>query len=358
MDVEKKGIGVNLHSSSYYTDHLGVICVVMNIPLLVTDKDIFNQIEGLYPGLQILSGDFPPPVIDYLAANYDVFFQSDLCSRDYFYSKVRPYEEKYHKIIRNIHCPHGYSDKEYYLKKSALEDITLVYGERMLDLYKTNGVYEQLRAYVKTGNYRYLYYKQHRTYFDEIAEKRIFSQFEKKQPILLYAPTWNDGENTSSYFAAADTILDNLPAEYNLLIKLHPNLEQNDIVQFYRILGKYEKKGNVVFVKDFPLIYPLLARADAYIGDMSSIGYDFLTFNRPLFFLDQEKKTAFLHQCGLKIQPEHYDDIYRIIDKQMRKDDKNLQEIRTSVYNYTFGEEVSFETLRKEIIKAYNGVRQ
>lgn len=358
ISPERKGIGLNLaQANAHHIDHLGIICILMQIPLLVTDRFVLRIIERLYPGLQILFEDVTTVTPDYLASHYDVFFQSDLCHRNDFHLKFEPLEKKYGKIIRNVHCPHGYSDKSFYLEKSVFEDILLIYGDAMLDMFKSRGVYSDLCSYVRTGNYRLQYYNQHKTYLDEIAENQVFSRFHKQLPLLLYAPTWNDEEQSSSFFLAAETLIENLPREYNLLIKLHPLLEENDITGLYRMMGKYENKGNVVFLKDFPLIYPLLAKTEAYIGDMSSIGYDFLAFNRPLFFLNHQKKNSFLHKCGILIQPDEYQQIFQTIAKELEGDDLNRQEVRRQVYHYTFGDEVPFEVIRREIIKQYDKKR-
>lgn len=358
MEQEKRGIAINLSAgNTHYTDHLAVVCVVMDIPLLVTDKAVLKLIEGLYPRLNILFKDMSEVNPDYLACHYDVLFQSGLYDRTDFYALFHPLEEKYHKVIRNVHCPHGFSDKKFYLESCAREDIALVYGENMLDLLKQAGVFETFHNYVITGNYRYQYYKAHREHLDSVASKVVFSQFQKQQPIILYAPTWNDAMASSSFFEAAEELLDRAPDRYNILVKLHPYLEEDDIVSYYRILGKYEKKGNIVFVKDFPVIYPLLAKADVYIGDMSSIGYDFLAFNRPMFFLNHRRSDSFLYKCGIEITPDQYQDIYRIIEQHLDRDAELFSDIRKSVYDYTFGQEIPFDTIKKDIIKAYNRKR-
>lgn len=353
LSEQKKGIGLNFAlANTHYTDHLAVICILMQIPLLVTDIGVLNLIKDLYPGLQILFEEASVVTPDYLASRYDMFFQSELCHRDAFYTKFHPLELKYKKIIRNIHCPHGFSDKGFYLAKSAFEDITLVYGDKMIDLLKENGVLEYTQGLVRTSNYRYQYYKKNQSYLDAAADKHVFQYFQKNRPVILYAPTWSDEENSSSFFEAADALLNNLPKEYNFLIKLHPHLEEDNIVEYYRILSRYEKRENVLFIKDFPLIYPILAKADLYIGDMSSIGYDFLAFNRPMFFLNHRNVDSFLFQCGVQIKPNMYSNMYGIIEKHITNDNFQFSKIRKKVYDHTFGKEIPFETIKQDIINS------
>src|SRR5262249_26302706 len=151
---------------------------------------------------------------------------------------------------------------------------------------------------------------------------------------------------------ACSSVIDYLPAEQNLLVKLHPRLELDDPGLYYFLVGKYEKKPNVLFLKDFPLVYPLLAKATAYIGDMSSVGYDFLPFNRPMFFLNQQKRDSksdralALFQCGIEIQPEEYPKIHSIIAKALPHDQEQFSEVRQKMNEYTFGRERSFADIK------------
>lgn len=357
---EKKAVGINPSSQIHYTDHLAVVCVIMDIPLLFIDEQDYKLGTKYYPQLKAKWTEYQELTPEYLIARYDVLFMSDLWDRRTFRDKYAPLEKKYHKTLRHVHCPHGFSDKGFYLKKSANEDILLIYGENMLDLLRHHQVYENLHSYVITGNYRYTYFKQHRSFYDKIVQDEVLSSFDKKRPTILYAPTWLDLEESTTFFEATASLLDNLPDTYNMIIKLHPRLELDDIASFYQILGKYEEKKNVLFLKDFPLVYPLLAHTDIYIGDTSSIGYDFLAFNKPMYFLNKRRSSPetdrglFLFQCGVEVLPEQYSDIYSIIATTLPHDKERFSKIRSDIYKYTFGEERPFTDIKKDIIHSYN----
>ena len=190
--AEKKGIGLNPQSQIHYTDHLAVVCILMDIPLLFIDEQDYALGKKYYPGLKTDKIDYQEMQPEYLISNYDVLFVSDLWDRHTFHEKFGPYEEEHHKVLRHVHCPHGFSDKGFYLKKCANEDIALLYGQNMIDMLKYNGVYENLPYSVITGNYRYTYFKQHRPFFDKVVQEEVLSRFAKKQPVILYAPTWLD----------------------------------------------------------------------------------------------------------------------------------------------------------------------
>lgn len=357
---EKKGIGVNPQSQIHYTDHLAVVCILMDIPLLFIDEQDYTCGQRYYPGLQTIKIEFQDLQPEYLAENYDVLFFSDLWDRQTFHDKFGPIEKRLSKTLRHVHCPHGFSDKAFYLQKCINEDIVLIYGENMLDMLKETGVFEYLPYPVISGNYRYTYFKKHRSFYDEIIKKEVLSHFDKARPVILYAPTWLDTEESTTFFDSHNYLLEKLPDNYNMIVKLHPRLELDDTVLYYQIIGKYRNKRNVLFLKDFPLIYPLLSISDMYIGDMSSVGYDYLPFNRPMFFLNKQQRDAntdrglYLFRCGVEVSPNKFSELYKIIERSLPQDDERFSQIRKEVYEYTFGKERSFAEIKADIIRAYN----
>ena len=358
--LEKKGVAINPLSQIHYIDHLAVVCNIMDIPLLFIEENDYAFGNKYYPDIKTQLIDYQDLTPEYLITHYDVLFMSDLWDREVFHEKYRTLEEKHQKALRHVHCPHGFSDKGFYLKKCAREDITLIYGQNMLDLIQHQDASHHLNQYVISGNYRYTYFKEHRAFYDAIIANEILAHFAKKQPIILYAPTWMDLEESTTFFDSYNYLLDNLPENYNLIVKLHPRLELDDAAQCYHIMGKYRDKPNILFLKDFPLIYPLLAITDIYLGDTSSVGYDFLPFNKPMFFLNKRKRSPqtdrslYLFRCGVDIKPDAYPLIYRIIEASLPHDQARFGAIRKEVYNYTFGVERSFADIKTDIIKAYN----
>ena len=92
---------------------------------------------------------------------------------------------------------------------------------------------------------------------------------------------------------------------------------------------------------------------------MSSIGYDFLAFNKPLFFLNQNKrdpthdKGLYLFRCGISIEVEDYPDIFSLIEENLPDDQNRFQKIREEVYLHVFGKEQKKETLKQKIVTTY-----
>jgi CDP-glycerol glycerophosphotransferase (TagB/SpsB family) len=163
---------------------------------------------------------------------------------------------------------------------------------------------------------------------------------------ILYAPTWQDSENSTSFFQVAETLIQQLPSDVLFLIKLHPNLEKD--IRILQFVLQNESHPNIRFLSGFTPVYPILERADLYLGDMSSVGYDFLSFNRPMFFFnptsrDPSDPGLYLHQCGQTLLP---DQIFNFL----AQDQSYLTQVRQETYAYTFGKQ-QWDLARQEILQ-------
>lgn len=330
---------------SHYLDHLAPLCYLLEIPLLVTEETIAALAKKYYPRLQVEYFNYldaPEKIVQ----NFDILFYSmprALFDEIFFFA-----ETVNRKKVHTIWVPHGNSDKgNYSVFMEALEQekVALVYGKKMIDYLIRKKVFNQLKAYVITGNLRYTFYRKELSFF-----RGVLPQFKKAVRTILYAPTWQDYEKSSSFFDATPHLLKNLPKEFNLIVKLHPNMLLENELEVQKLLWKYEGKDNVLFLADFPPIYPLLDKVDIYIGDTSSIGYDFLTFNKPMFFLNQNRREFDLFKCGKEIFPEDYANIYPIMEKNLKI---SFSEIQKQLYFETFGKERNWAELKEEILKTY-----
>ena len=143
------------------------------------------------------------------------------------------------------------------------------------------------------------FYQKYQSFYDALVPKK---------PFLLYAPTWQDSEQSTSYFDALPHLLA-LPETLTLVIKPHPHLPLVPI-----------DRPNTRLLIDFPPIYPLLNNLDAYIGDMSSIGYDCLAFDKPMFFLNQnDRKGLYLFNCGVEIKKSQYAEIASLLQNHSQQ---------------------------------------
>jgi hypothetical protein len=314
----KRSAGLIWGPMAHHLDHVGVFCALFQLPLIVTEENLYCMAKEYYPDLEV-------HYLNYIEAPHTI-----VQSYDTIYSSLAritideifllPHMQL-GKRVNSIWLPHGNSDKGHkipLMEGLKNEELALVYGPRMVQFMQDKGV---VIPHHFLGNFRYHYFLKHRLFYEE-KMKSIVPQGKK---IILYAPTWNDGENSSSYEGAIDFIKTGLPESYTLLIKPHPNQGQSDI----------------------PSIYPLLAMTDIYVGDASSIGYDFLTFNRPMLILNPSKKNG-LAQCTLPLFPKDYSHFYKHLEK-VASMDEIFREKRETLYKQTFGDDRSWEALSSRL---------
>ncbi|MES2345274.1 MAG: CDP-glycerol glycerophosphotransferase family protein [Chlamydiota bacterium] len=363
MELRKmsfRSAGLLYGSDAHHLDHLAVVCCLMEIPLITTDEEIAESAQKYYPGLEVVHMD-TILVANYVVNHFEVIFYTIprlLFEEIFFFA-----QQFQRKKIHTVWCPHGNSDKGHasiFMEALELEEVALVYGPKMIEFLIKKGVFNQLKAHVTIGNLRYTYYRKNKEFYDTLIDQKIV----KKQPnaltTLLYAPTWNDAEKSSSFYDATPTLIENLPPSTNLIIKLHPNLIHQGEGQTERLLMRYEDHPHVLFLTKFSPIYPILNYVDVYIGDMSSIGYDALIFNKPMFFLNQNNRDAqedlglYLFKCGIEVAKKEYPNFYTIMKKHLASDTTSFTPLRKQTYDYTFSKEKPWVDLRTEILNTFS----
>jgi hypothetical protein len=347
-------VGLLYGPEAHHLDHLAPLCALLRMPLIITDEEIAGAARACYPHLRVEHVD-THHLPEFLVQNHNILFS---CLPRPIIEELLFFAQQFlRKTVHTIWVPHGNSDKganRFYMEALAQEEGALVYGPKMIELLAQKGVLSKFKATVTTGNFRSLYFQENRTFYQHLVERKTASRLKLGARTLLYAPTWRDGEN-SSFFEACAPLADNLPENCNLIIKIHPNLLLQDELKTEQLMWKYEDAPRILFLTDFAPIYPLLDLVDVYIGDMSSIGYDFLTFQKPLFFFNPNKRDRtqdqglYLFRCGVEIPSEKYDDIYSIIAQALPHDTERFAHIRKQVYDFTFGREKGADQLREEI---------
>ncbi len=312
-------------NQKHYLDHLAPLASLLRVPLVVTDFEVERLAKNYYPDLNLLYFD-PAEMAEKVVSQFEVVISC--LPKDLFDSLFFITETLHQKRLTNVWCPHGNSDKghsSYFMEGLSKEKWAFVYGQKMIDFLKEKGAFEQLNELFILGNYRYEYYLRHTEFYQRILNKKI--PLNRKRRTLLYAPTWNDSESSSSFEKEHSFLINNVPKNWNLIIKPHPHLK----------CPLESSKENVIILKGFPPIYPLLQLIDVYLGDMSSVGYDFLTFRRPLFFYNPQNRNQnedqglYLTRCGTIIGPN--ENPFEKIDKI---DPVSFLKIQDHVYHEVF----------------------
>lgn len=163
----------------HHLDHLAVLCILLDIPLIVTEHEIEEQASRYYPQL-VTFYMASVGLAEQVTRSYQVIFSSlpkDLFDQIFFVA-----EHLLKKKLLNIWVPHGNSDKghaSYFMEGLVKEKIALVYGQKMIDFFIEKKVYSQLYAAVVLGNYRYGFYQEHKRFYDQLVQKEIFDKLPK-----------------------------------------------------------------------------------------------------------------------------------------------------------------------------------
>lgn len=318
-----------------HLDHLVPICALMEIPLFVTEETQVQLCQLFYPSINVQYLSLDQLQINFLT-KFDVIFH---CGK-FWALELKPLMKLLsEKSPCFVFCPHGNSDKEAQLPQVVSQDISLIYGKQMRKLTKGTAI--------EVGNLRSTYYFSHRHHLDRLAQERIFNHLDASKKTIFYAPTWETKASSSSFFHSAEGLIRDLEEEYNLLIKIHPLLAETHPAHYWYILEKYQHHSSAFFISDFPAIYPLLQKTDIYIGDYSSIGYDFLFFDRPMFFLSMGQ-SAFLHRCG---RP------YTLEELKIGGTQKEFSTLRKRIYAHAFGRAIDPDRMRSELLAAFTDLQ-
>jgi hypothetical protein len=285
----------NTGATSLFLDHIAPLASLLDMPLIVTHDENAALAKKFYPEVKVRYWPDLEFRLQELAEEFDTIFDCDFSSPSIKFL----WSHLFQKEVRLIFCPHGQSDKGYgapTLAPYIWQETVLLYGSLMKEMLVELHLWDSIKAHVQIGNYRLHYYRQHREHLMNMAQTEIFSALDPARRTLLYAPTWNDDDRSTTFFMVMEKIVKEIPDGWNLIVKIHPFLWENNAAFFSSL---QEKGGRIIFVHDFPPIYPLLERADAYLGDYSSVGYDALAFRLPMFFIQKPSlPAARLHSCG------------------------------------------------------------
>ncbi len=309
--------GLIYDDSRHYLDHLAPFCALLKWPLILCEQELAELASRFYPDLEIIHQPIEELKLPEILVT---------CETTPMLSALFP-----SRSFKHIWLPHGNSDKGMhtpFFEALQKETSALVYGQKIIDFMQDKKAYPKP---IRIGNFRWEYFQKQRLFYETALPIPSGINF-------LYAPTWDDAEKSCSFWDAFPYLAARLPEHSNLIVKLHPNTVKKFGPELEVLMGRYAKQKNLIFLPDWPPIYPLLNQCSAYIGDKSSIGYDFLKFDRPLFFLNANSDLP-LHRCGAAIQPETFD--FSIQD--------NYSHLRKDLYQYTFDPTPEWPLIKKEI---------
>ncbi|HDR6274229.1 MULTISPECIES: CDP-glycerol glycerophosphotransferase family protein [Bacillus] len=170
-------------------------------------------------------------------------------------------------------------------------------------------------------------------FFDNMKKKQITNnflnenQFLRDKKIILYAPTFRDGEiEHFNLNLNLEEIYKELHQEYIFLIKLHPAVRNkiNYLKQYSDFIFDYSL---------YPNVNELLLITDILITDYSSIPFEFCLLNKPMIFYPYDlehykKQRGFIEEYHTTVPgPVVYST--RELIEVIKKNDFNMNDIQT-----------------------------
>jgi len=343
-------IGALIYGACFhYIDHLAPLCAILNIPLLVTEEEMQDKIMRWYPGVEVIWCS-TLLIGEYIMQHFALLF---VCTPRLLFDEVFFFAQAmHHRKIHTIWCPHGNSDKGHlvhWMETLEQERALLLYGDRMCAFLKQKHVCVGNKHLFVVGDYRRHYYLTHKAFYEKLMNKMLYAKLAECYPIILYAPTWCDAENSSSFKNSVATLVMHLPEEMQLLIKPHPHLLLDIHHEIY--LERCEEHPRVLVLRDFLPVHPLLSSVHAFIGDFSSVGYDALYYELPMVFLAHHRRLQerdlglYLFQCGRELPFDACESVYTLL-KDMPH---NLHEKQRCVYHETFAEIKDLQLFRQHM---------
>ena len=328
--MKSKCAGFLYEANMIYLDHIATFCSLFSFPLICTDKGIAQLATDLYPDLLVdlrIEQDWSKIVVK----KYNCIFTC----LPYLFCDPLFFVERHvqRKRFFSIWVPHGNSDKKN-LNGLVGDKIALLYGNQMLDRLKKIGLLKKLYGSKIVGNFRSYFFQKNESFYREKLMPLLTFR-DTKRKTIFYAPTWCDYGIQNHL----PKIIAMLSQRYNLLIKLHPNTLMQS---FY--LHLEEKNSNnpyVKFIHDIPTIFPILSVVDILITGFSSIAYDFLFFQKPIFFLT--RKHGPICHCG-------YRSSIKTLLSDLEKPDI-FSDARSDLYRYAFSHEVDYSQMRRELLE-------
>jgi hypothetical protein len=332
----------------HHLDHLVPLCEFFNMPLVMFNDRLADIVDRLYPPkvntiIKTLSQPFR--LDDELSlrglsealAEFDIVFCSHLYSRS---TLKQLFTRSGNRAARVVFCPHGFSEKKQtWAAGAALQDTVLVYGTSTLDQLADFGVIQDLSRCVITGNYRQSFYDDNTDFYAQWVASSQLSKLNPARKTILYAPTWDDRVGSSSLQNTMFPILTQISKTYNLIIKAHPHCESK-LAKIFGDLGTSSE--SIYLLSNTPITFPIMELADVYMGDMSSLAYDFLSFDRPMLFLNQaagsssDPADSLLFRCGPTIAPGEYGRIHELLEQELTTDESIYAGRRKSLYDYVY----------------------
>ena len=336
--------GVVVAFQPHHVEHLVPFCEIFGIPLLPLSEKALEAARW-YPKITIM------PIIDVSENRLQLFERMRQCDPQYeavfcptFYGRsfLKKERERLGWFPQVIFCPHGFSEKS-----KSPSHWRKWFGQQQIGLRYRPGRLGEGEAFIATvrsiiiGDLPRWYYETHRTYLDNKLDE-VLGMSGDDSLTVLYTPTWNDPHGSSSVDQALETFIASAPSHVKLIVKPHPNLEDDlRVVDYMRQI--VSSRANAVLLEKCPFTHPVLSRVDVLVTDMSAMAYAFLYYRRPIVLLNQLSGTSAdcrqsrLADCSITMSRCDYDKLWEVIETQALSATAEQRDGMKRCYEFAFG---------------------
>lgn len=259
------------------------------------------------------------------------------------------YSRGYH-----IHLNHGESEKESMRSNQAQAyDYVFTVGQRGIDRYEEYLLNFNPDKFIQVG----------RPQLDFI--NKLYIKKEKKQKVILYAPTWEATHPSMNYTSVpkygveiVQKILEN--KNYILIYKPHSALgSRNDDAkqankEIMKLIGK-SKNAYYMVDEDINDVFTLVNFA---FFDNTSVMIDYLYTQKPAAYLEvlEDQSINELTKAFKTINKENFSEFMDILKKELENDSN--EESRKKIKEYYLGNYKKGESTKKFINKISHFIKQ
>ena len=168
--------------------------------------------------------------------------------------------------------------------------MTAMHDSKLVDLYLSNCLFRTntyITNFQYTGEIMECGAPRNDVFFkSENSAEKVCDYFniDNNSYIVLYAPTFRSNGRTDVYMFDTESIIKDLRKKYNkdvvVLIRLHPNIAYKDDI--------FKYSENIINASQYPDISELLITADMLISDYSSVIFDMILLNKPIFLFTKD----------------------------------------------------------------------
>jgi hypothetical protein len=359
--------------------------------VLYIDREPFmlHKIKEFFPNINpvFISESNPEGIINYLSK-----FSVILLSNNYTYLIKLIFPKLLHSYITSyiVHgTPQKFIKERSYMRSLwSLNDVTVFPGFKdLLQLFELNNLdFKKLSDSIrftregkttlllKSGSLRM---KNYLTNKNQKILEIIKEQIETSKLTLLYMPTFNNKfiNSEEEEYSSIEFFLElfnkmKRPFDFNWIIKVHPNVVSSNSSLWRSLLDlkeENEKEGINIILEAYQDYLPFMDVADALISDRTTAAFEFLYFNKPIFFLDNTgtcphkidfykdiMSSFWLYQAGNIIRREDLSNIDNILHSFIKQD--SYKEIRDQCKKFSFEDKYTASDILKELFEYHSSL--